>query len=61
MLLRPECHGLSPVVYFDVSCVPWAQFERLLIVDTAIMDHLPKVYEEALHTLFGDGLKLRSK
>ncbi|CAM9393825.1 unnamed protein product [Choristocarpus tenellus] len=32
------------------------EFERLLFVDTAIMDHLPKGYEEALHALFGDGL-----
>lgn len=32
------------------------QFARLLMVDTAIVDHLPPIYEQALHALFGDGL-----
>lgn len=26
------------------------------MVDTAIVDHLPMAYEDALHTLYGDGL-----
>lgn len=35
------------------------QFARLLMVDTAIVDHLPLAYEEALHALYGDGLPRR--
>lgn len=26
------------------------------MVDTAIVDHLPKSYEDALHNLYGEGL-----
>lgn len=26
------------------------------MVDTAIVDHLPSVYEDALHALYGNGL-----
>lgn len=32
------------------------QFAKLLMVDTAIVDHLPLAYEDALHALYGDGL-----
>jgi len=35
------------------------QFARLLMVDTAIVDHLPSAYEDALHALYGDGLPSR--
>lgn len=28
------------------------------MVDTAIVDHLPMAYEDALHSLYGDGLPL---
>lgn len=37
------------------------QFAKLLIVDTAIVDHLPVAYEEALHALYGNGLPDLSK
>lgn len=28
-------------------------------MDTAIVDHLPSAYEDALHALYGDGLPQR--
>lgn len=33
------------------------QFLKLLVVDTGIVDHMPKSYEDALHALYGDGLR----
>eukprot|EP00752_Nemacystus_decipiens_P010109 g9010.t1 len=35
---------------------PAEEFARLLLVDTAIVDHLPSAYEDALHALYGNGL-----
>ncbi|CAM9635858.1 unnamed protein product [Pylaiella littoralis] len=32
------------------------EFAKLLMVDTAIVDHLPLAYEDALHALYGEGL-----
>ena len=32
------------------------QFAKLLVLDTGIVDHLPKSYEDALHALYGGGL-----
>lgn len=37
------------------------KFARLLMVDTAIVDHLPAAYEDALHALYGDGLPPREQ
>eukprot|EP00903_Cladosiphon_okamuranus_P010309 g9756.t1 len=34
------------------------EFAKLLMVDTAIVDHLPSAYEDALHALYGDGLPI---
>ncbi|CAM9246385.1 unnamed protein product [Ectocarpus fasciculatus] len=50
--------GLRSKLYWMERQQP-EEFTRLLMVDTAIVDHLPLAYEDALHALYGDGLPRR--
>ncbi|CAN0458481.1 unnamed protein product [Ascophyllum nodosum] len=56
---RFVCSSLSLCLQQQAFFLPLmyqVSFAKLLVLDTGIVDHLPKSYEDALHALYGGGL-----